>query len=86
MIKPLFWLGAGLFVLGAIVFVSFVLPHIGGTAPVSVLPNGEMSDGPSLTAVVVSSIGLAAGSALVGIGFGRWRQPRPSPYDGSPEA
>ena len=65
---------------------EFVLPHIGGAAPVSVLPNGEITDGPSLTAVVVSSLGLAAGSALVGIGLGRWKRPRPSPHDGSPEA
>jgi len=86
MVRPLFWVGAALFALGAVVFVLFVLPHIGGAAPVSVLPNGEITDGPSLTAVVVSSLGLAAGSALVGIGLGRWKRPRPSPHDGSPEA
>jgi hypothetical protein len=86
MVKPMVWLGAGLVVLGAIVFVTFVLPHIGGAAPVSVLPNGEAVGGPSLLAVAVSSFGLAAGSALVGIGLGRWKRPRPSPHDGSPEA
>ena len=86
MIKSLLWFGVGIFALGAFVFLGFVLPHIGGSAPVSVLPNGETAGGPSLLAVAVSSFGLAAGSALVGIGLGRWRRPRPSPHDGSPEA
>jgi hypothetical protein len=86
MVKPLVWIGAGMVVLGALVFVMFVFPHIGGAAPVAVQPNGETTSGPSLLAVSVSSLGLAAGSALVGIGLGRWKQPTPSPHDGSPEA
>ena len=86
MIKSMFWLGVAVLMLGASVFLLFVLPRIGGATPVSVLPNGGTSDGPSLLAVAVSSFGLAAGSALVGIGLGRWKRPKPSPHDGSPEA
>ena len=85
MIKPLVWLGTALLTLGAIVFTLFVLPRIGGQEPVSVLLNGQIANSPSRLAVAVSSFGLAAGSALVGIGFGRWKRPRPSPQDGSPE-
>jgi len=86
MIKSLFWSGVAVLALGAFVFLMFVLPRIGGTTPVSVLPNGETVGGPTLLAVAVSSFGLAAGSALVGIGLGRWRRPKSSPHDGSPEA
>ena len=85
MIKSFVWVGVGLLTLGALVFVLFVLPQIGGSGPVTVLPNGETAGRPSVLAVAVSSLGLAAGSALLGIGLGRWRHPRPSVHDGSPE-
>jgi hypothetical protein len=86
MIKSMFWSGVAVLALGAFVFLMFVLPRIGGTTPVPVLPNGEPASGPSMVAVAVSSVGLAAGSALVGIGLGRWKRPKSSPHDGSPEA
>jgi hypothetical protein len=86
MMKPLLWLGVALFTLGTIVFLVFVLPRVGGAGPVAVLPNGQAAEGPPLVGVAVASFGLAAGSALVGIGLGRWKSPRPSPHDGSPEA
>ena len=86
MIRSVLWVGVAFFALGAMLFLLFVLPQIGGAAPGAVLPNGQAANGPSLVAVAVSSFGLAAGSALVGIGLGRWKRPRPSPHDGSPEA
>ena len=85
MAKTVLWVGAAVLALGASVFFMFVLPRI-GTVPLTVEPNGETTGGPTLLAVAVSSVGLAAGSALVGIGLGRWKRPRPSPHDGSPEA
>jgi hypothetical protein len=84
--KSIVWAGAALFTLGAILLLVFVLPRIGGAGSVAVLPNGQAAEGPSPLAVAVASFGLAAGSALVGIGLGRWKQPRPSPHDGTPEA
>lgn len=86
MSKRMFFSGAALLAAGALAFLFFVLPMIGGAGPESVLPDGYAADGPSLLAVVIASFGLAAGSALVGIGLGRWTPPRPSPHDGSPEA
>jgi hypothetical protein len=84
--KSFVWAGAALFTLGAILLLVFVLPRVGGPGPVAVLPNGQAAQGPSPLAVALASFGLAAGSALVGIGLGRWKQPRPSPHDGTPEA
>jgi hypothetical protein len=75
-----------IFALGAMLFLLFVLPRIGGPKPGTVLPNGQAANGLPPLAVAVSSVGLAAGSALVGIGLGRWKRPRPSPHDESPEA
>ena len=85
MTKPLLWVGVALFTLGAVLFVVFVLPRVGGSGAVAMLPNGQTSESPSPWAVAAASFGLAAGSALVGIGLGRWKRPRPSPHDGTPE-
>lgn len=85
MTKQLFALGLALVVLGAGVFALFVLPRIGGGVTNTALVGGDATQGLSLLAVVVSSLGLAAGSALVGIGLGRWKHPKSSPHDGSPE-
>jgi len=86
MTKPLFWAGAALFALGAFLLVVFVLPRVGGSGAVAMLANGQTSESPSALTVAAASVGLAAGSALVGIGLGRWKRPRPSPHDGTPEA
>ncbi len=56
----------------ALAFLFFVLPRVGGVGPGSVLPDGHAAGGPSLLAVAIASFGLAAGSALVGIGLRRW--------------
>ena len=82
---PLLVLGLAVLLLGAGVFALFVLPQIGGAATSTALVGGDTSHGLLLLAVVVSSLGLAAGSALVGIGLGRWKHPKSSPHDGSPE-
>ena len=76
--------GIGLFFLGAAAFVLYVLPWIFGTrAQEAATSYGAV--GPSSLAVVLATIGLAAGSALIGIGLGHWSKPRPSRVDGSPE-
>lgn len=82
--KAMLWIGGVLVVLGAMTFGLFVLPWIGGGPPEVVA--GRPAGGLPALAVAAASFGLAAGSALVGIGLGRWKRPRPSPHDGSPEA
>jgi len=86
MSKGMLFSGAALLAAGVLAFFFYVLPRVGGAGSGSVLSDGRAADGPSLLAVAIASLGLAAGSALVGIGLGRWKRPRPSPYDGSPEA
>jgi hypothetical protein len=81
--RTIFWFGVGLLTLGAATFLLFVLPTI-GDATSEVRFEGA-ARGPALLAVAVASLGLAGGAALVGIGLGRWKRPKPSPYDGSPE-
>lgn len=84
--RAMLWTGGALVVLGAGVFVMFILPWIGGAgSDAAAGTSGHSVGGPSVLAVAVASIGLAAGSALVGIGLGRWKRPKPSPHDGSPE-
>ena len=77
--KSLLVLGLAMLIVAAGVFALFVLPQIGGVSA------SVGTSGLSLLAVAVSSLGLAAGAALVGIGLGRWQRPRSSPHDGSPE-
>jgi hypothetical protein len=83
--KSLFVLGLAVLLFGTGVFVLFVLPQIGGGATGAARESSDLSQGLNLLAVAVSSLGLAAGSALVGIGLGRWKRPKSSPHDGSPE-
>ena len=82
--KSMLVLGLAVLLLGVGVFVLFVLPQIGGAAT-GARESTDLSHGLNVLAVAVSSLGLAAGSALVGIGLGRWKRPRSSPHDGSPE-
>jgi len=83
--KPLLVLGLAVLLLGVGVFALFVWPQIGGPAPGAAVASGGITTGLNVVAVAVSSLGLAAGSALVGIGLGRWKKPQSSPHDGSPE-
>src|SRR3954452_2072995 len=85
MSKSLLILGIGALIIGAGVFVLFVLPEIRGGPYGPLLPNGQPSGGPHVLAVAVSSLGMASGLALLGIGLGRWKRPQASPHDGSPE-
>jgi hypothetical protein len=84
--RPMFWSGVALIAVGTAIFLVFVLPWIGGRETEAALMSGHAASGPSALAVAVASFGLAAGSALLGIGLGKWRRPTPSPHDGSPEA
>jgi hypothetical protein len=77
-------LGIALLALGAGSFLFFVLPSIGDATSATRFDTW-LSRGPALLAVAVASFGLAGGAALIGIGLGRWKRPKPSPYDGSPE-
>jgi hypothetical protein len=84
MMKPLMWTGVVLIMIGAGVFALFVLPHVWSASVNPALAADATRSAISL-AVLASGLGLAAGSALIGIGLGRWRRPRPSRSDGSPE-
>jgi hypothetical protein len=83
--KTLLGTGLVLFTIGAVAFLFFVLPWILGSSSQAALSTAAIPAGPSSLAVVLTTFGLAAGAALTGIGVGRWKRPRPSKYDGSPE-
>jgi hypothetical protein len=83
--KMLLGFGVALFTIGAAAFLFFVLPWIVGAGPQAALGTANAPVGPSALAVVLTTVGLAAGSAMIGIGLGRWKRPRPSRYDGSAE-
>ncbi len=85
MMKSLLWWGAVVFTLGAFVFAWFVIPGVGGSSPSTASPQDSLTHDLIEFAVFVSSVALAAGSALVGVGMGRWKHPRRSPRDGSSE-
>jgi len=73
--KALLWTGAVVTAIAVFILAVFVIPHVGApdTAPgLNGLPQGTLP----AWAVLVSSAGLAFGSALIGIGVGRWQHPR----------
>ena len=75
--KPLFWTGAVIALIGLAVLAVFVIPYVGAPDPtlgLNGLPQGTLP----AWAVLVSSAGLAVGFALIGIGVGRWQHPRHS--------
>ena len=82
MMKPLFWMGVSLTALGLIVLLVFVVPHAGVT---QAAPQTYVATGPHPLAVGIAGFGLAAGLALIGIGYGKWKRPDASPEDGHPE-
>lgn len=75
MVKSYIWTGAVVLAIGIVVGLWFVVPHIGQTGTPGL--NGVTQNTLSPLAVMVAAAGLAAGSILVGVGVGRWRQPRP---------
>ena len=73
--KALIWFGAVVTAIGAVILAIFVIPHVGDAYAVpglNGLPQGTLP----AWAVMASSFGLAVGSALIGIGVGRWQHPR----------
>ncbi len=87
MIKPLFWLGIGLLILGLFVLTVFVVPHMSVMQSAPSLTSGDYSvipSGPTILAVAVAGVGLAGGFAAIGIGLGKWKRPRTG-HDGTPE-
>lgn len=83
--KTMLAMGGFLLALGGAAFLLYVLPWIAGAGLGQGLSGGPVAAGPSALAVVLATFGLAAGSALRGIGLGWWKRPRPLPHDGSPE-
>jgi hypothetical protein len=83
--KTMLGLGGVLLLIGGVAFLFYVLPWIAGSGSTEAMATTPAAIGPSGLAVVLATFGLAVGSALVGIGLGRWKRPRPSPQDGSPE-
>ena len=73
--KALVWSGAVVTAIGVAILAMFVIPHVGAPDAVPGL-NGLTQDTLPAWAVIVSSFGLAVGSALIGIGVGRWQHPR----------
>jgi hypothetical protein len=80
--KSMLWTGTGLILLGVVVFAAFVAPHIVNN---QFPPVANAAFGFNALAVLTAGLGIAAGCFLVGVGWGRWKHPRPAPTDGSPE-
>jgi hypothetical protein len=74
MVKSFIWAGIVVLGIGIVVGATFVVPHIGESATTSL--NGSTTTPLSPLAVLVTALGLAVGSTLVGIGVGRWKHPR----------
>jgi ABC-type tungstate transport system substrate-binding protein len=85
MAKSLLWTGVALVAIGAIAYVGYVVPRALTSAVSETSQNGQAAGGMSLGMVMLAALGLAIGSALIGIGVGRWKHPRPSKTDGTPE-
>jgi hypothetical protein len=76
MVKPFIWAGIVALAIALVVGGIFVIPHIGETPTTGL--NGATVNPLSPLAVLVTGLGLAAGSTLIGIGIGRWQHPRPT--------
>ena len=74
MVKSFIWSGIVVLAIGVVVGLSFIVPHIGQavTPGLNGVPQGALSP----LAVLVSAVGLAVGSTLLGVGVGRWKHPR----------
>ena len=76
MVETFIWAGIVMLALGLVVGATFVIPHIGETPTTGL--NGATVNPLSPLAVVVTGLGLAVGSTLIGVGVGRWQHPRPT--------
>jgi hypothetical protein len=74
--KSLIWTGAVVVAIGAVLIGVFVIARLNSNRPIDL--NGLPIGLPAIWAVIVGSLSLAIGSALVGIGVGRWQRPRPT--------
>jgi hypothetical protein len=72
--KLLIWTGSIVAAIGAGLLAVFVIARLNPNPPVDL--NGLPEGLPALWAVMVGSLSLAIGSALVGIGVGQWQHPR----------
>ena len=73
--KGLLWSGAVITAIAVLILAAFVIPHVGTANPATAL-NGLPQETLPAWAVLLSSVGLAVGAALIGIGVGRWQHPR----------
>lgn len=73
--KGLLWSGAVITAIAVLILAAFVVPHV-GTANAATGLNGLPQETLPAWAVLLSSVGLAVGAALIGIGVGRWQNPR----------
>jgi hypothetical protein len=76
MVKSFIWTGIVILTIGVIVGGVFVVPHIGHEPTVGL--NGTTMGIISPLAVLVAALGLAIGCALIGIGIGHWKHPKPA--------
>ena len=75
MVKPLIWIGTLIAVLGVVVIAFFVVPYVGVDRTPEAVPSANAA-ATALAAVITGGIAIAAGSALIGVGVGRWERPR----------
>jgi type II secretory pathway component PulF len=72
--KSLIWCGVVIAALGLVVLSLFVVPHIAEQSGTGL--NGLPQASLQAWAVLTSSVGLAVGAVLIGVGVGRWQHPR----------
>jgi hypothetical protein len=87
MLKSVFWTGVALAaagLTGVVVSVLYVLPVTTDVEPLPTSPTQAAQLAFAKVVVLAAALGLAVGSALIGIGIGHWKHPRPM-SDGSQE-
>lgn len=87
MLRSVFWTGVALAVaglVGVVICVLYVLPVTTDVEPLPTSPTQAAQLAFGRVAVLAAALGLAIGSALIGIGIGHWKHPRRT-TDGSQE-
>jgi len=72
--KSLLWTGVVIVAVGVVLLAGVVIEDLAGTPVMGV--NGTTSLAPAIWVVILGSLTLAIGSALIGIGVGQWQRPR----------
>jgi len=75
--KSFIWTGVVIVVIGAVLLGGFVMEGLGTSYP-AVGVNGTTSVAPAIWIIILGSLSLAIGSALIGIGVGQWQRPQPA--------